>query len=82
MNSKFLAAATLAIALAPAIANADQIYSGGAADSASSRFVTFMTKLIVPGADKDQATRQPIAYADNPELIGHRRGSTNTVWSR
>lgn len=80
MSSKFLAAATLAIALVPAIANANQIYSESASDSGSSCFVTFMTKLIVPSADKDH--RQPVAYADNPELIGHRRGSTNTAWSR
>jgi hypothetical protein len=80
MNNKFLATATFALALIPAIANADQAYSQGAADSGSSRFVAFMTNLIVPGAD--EATRRPVAYADNPELIGHRRGSTNTVWSR
>lgn len=75
MNSKFLAAATLALAFVPAIANADQVY--GSSDTSGSPFVAFLTRLIVPGADKNRAAEQSVAYADNPELIGHRRGSTN-----
>lgn len=75
MNSKFLAAATLAIAFIPAIANADQVY--GSSESSGSSFTAFLTRLIVPGADKDRIGEQSVAYADNPELIGHRRGSTN-----
>lgn len=75
MNIKFLAAAALAIAFIPGIANADQVY--GSSESNGSPFIDFLTRLIVPGADKDRAAEQSVAYADNPELIGHRRGSTN-----
>lgn len=81
MTSKFLATAAFALALVPAVANAGEVahdtssiadYGSKAADGV----VTFLTKVIVP----DDNGQPPIAYADNPELIGTRRGSTNPAW--
>jgi hypothetical protein len=54
-------------------------YDPGAPDGVSA----FLTKLIIPGAADDQgAHRSSVAYADNPDLIGHRPGATNPAWSR
>ena len=80
MIRKCVITLTFAVALLPTLANADQVYTDHSAESRSSSFVAFMTKLIVPSAD--QSSQRPVAYADNPELIGHRRGSTNTAWIR
>lgn len=74
MNRKILAAATLAIAFVPAIANADQAYADGSLESGASRFASFVARLIIPEQDPNA---RPVAYADNPQLIGHRPGSTN-----
>lgn len=79
MNRKILVAATLAIAFIPAIANADQAYSDGSAENSISRFVCFVAGLIIPRQDPNA---HPVAYADNPQLIGHRHGSTNMNYPR
>ncbi len=79
MNRKILVAATLAIAFIPAIANADQSYSNGSGESSLSRFAAFVARLIIPEQDPNA---RPVAYADNPQLIGHRPGATNPAQNR
>lgn len=79
MNRKILVAATLAISFIPAIANADQTYSNGSGESSVSRFAAFVARLIIPEQDPNA---RPVAYADNPQLIGHRHGSTHSVYGR
>lgn len=98
MNAKFLAAAAFALALVPAVANADAqrdrratgdvaIRTHDAAPRQDVRYrsnagdcaVSFLTRVIVPDFNDRQ---RPIPYADNPDLIGHRRGFTNPAWNR
>lgn len=84
MNNKILAAAVLAAALVPTVANAQRGHEvapqpvaerdPGVVDHVS----TFLTDLIIPRDDG----RPSVAYADNPDLIGNRRGSTNMAWRK
>lgn len=96
MTSKFLVAAAFALALVPTVANADaqrdrratgDVAIGthdaapqqDARSNAGDRVVTFLTRVIIPDFND---RRPPIAYADNPELIGNRYGSTNPSWNK
>jgi len=87
MNTRLFAAAVLAAALVPAMAGAASAdtrrHAGTTApraateyDSGTNCLSTFLTRLIVPDA---RDARRPVAYADNPDLIGHRRGSSNAM---
>lgn len=84
MSNKLLAAAALAAVLVPGVANAGPVTRDGARPSVTERepvvnpVTGFVTWLIVPGATGE---RSP-AYADNPELIGSRRGSTDMAFRR
>ena len=84
MKTKVLAAAALAVALVPATANAQRapdVASQPVAQrgpSIADRAATFLTDLIVPRDDG----RPYVAYADNPDLIGTRRGSTDAAWRK
>ncbi len=91
MNPKFLAAAAFAATLVPAIANAAsadaQRHAGAIGDAVPPKAVTeydsgatncvsaFLTRLIIP--DARDARRPPVAYADNPNLIGHGPGPSD-----
>ena len=96
MTAKFLAATAFALALLPATANAqrEQHITGDAAigthdtaprpageyrSNAGDRVVTFLTRLIVPDFND---RRPPVPYADNPDLIGNRYGSSNPAWNK
>ena len=82
MNSKILAAAALAVALVPAVANAQSGHDARPVaqrdPSVVDRASSFLADLIVPRDDG----RPSVAYADNPDLIGTRRGSTDMAWRK
>ncbi|WP_370673511.1 hypothetical protein [Pleomorphomonas sp. PLEO] len=46
-------------------------YDPGASDGESA----FVTKMVIPGATAPVVHSSTVAYADNPDLIGHRAGS-------
>ncbi|WP_026791677.1 hypothetical protein [Pleomorphomonas oryzae] len=85
MNSKLLAAAALAVALVPSVANAQRGTRDVAPQPTAERnpcvtdhVSTFLTNLIIP-----QDNGQPsVAYADNPDLIGNRYGATDPAWHK
>lgn len=89
MHTRLFAAVALAAALVPAMAGAASAetrrHAGTAAPEAvadhesGGNFLTaVLTRLIVPEARDPR--RPPVAYADNPDLIGNRRGSTNAMF--
>ncbi len=86
MNAKFLAAAAFVVALVPTLANAASVNDPSAPKAvtehdrgATNDGPAFLTRLIVPGAGGQDAHRPPVAYADNPNLIGHRDGSSDAM---
>lgn len=84
MNNKALAAVAFAAALVPAVANAQRGYEVPAQPIAqrdqglANRVTTFLADVIIPHDDG----RPPVAYADNPDLIGNRYGATDPAWRK
>lgn len=84
MKYKALVAVAFAAALVPAVANARRGYEVPGQPVAQrdqgigNRVTTFLTDVIIPH-DTGEA---PIAYADNPDLIGNRHGATDPAWHR
>lgn len=84
MKYKALVAVAFAATLVPAVANAQRDYEVPSQPVAqrdqglANRVTTFLTDVIIPH-DSGQPS---VAYADNPDLIGSRRGSTDMAWRR
>ena len=84
MKYKALVAVAFAATLVPAVANAQRGYEVPSQPVAqrdqalANRVTTFLTDVIIPHDDGQPS----VAYADNPELIGHRPGASNPAWRR
>ncbi len=79
MNSKFLAAAAFALALAPAFANAGQVYYDPSVDSGSSPFIALPTHVNPANAAAAAADAQRYATVDGDAVIGTHGASSQTV---
>ena len=70
MNTKFLAVATLAAALVPAIANAGQVYYDPSVDSGSSPFIALPTQVNPANAAAAAADAERYATVADGAVIG------------